>query len=88
MTLVHTDVSKDILKRYEEPWKKKRGLIRSITNNSGNYDEKYMKIKFNSNDDLDLKKTLKLYNMIIVLGFCFSWKQQILSTIFLRWMFV
>ena len=72
MTLVHTDVSKDILKRYEEPWKEKRGLIRSITNNSGNYDEKYMKIKFNSNDDLDLKKTLKLYNMVIVLGFCFS----------------
>ena len=52
--------------------KKKRGLIRSITNNSGNYDEKYMKIKFNSNDDLDLKKTVKLYNMVIVLGFCFS----------------
>ena len=46
-----------------------RGLIRSITNNSGNYDEKYMKIKFNSDD---LKKTLKLYNMVTVLGFCFS----------------
>ena len=33
-----------------------RDLIRSITNNSENHDEKYMKIKFNSDDDLLLKK--------------------------------
>ena len=26
-------------------------LIKSITNNSDNYDEKYMKIKFNSDDE-------------------------------------
>ena len=28
-----------------------RDLIRSITKNSDDYDEKYMKIKFNSYDD-------------------------------------
>ena len=28
-----------------------KDLIKSITNNSDNYDEKYMKIKFNSDDE-------------------------------------
>ena len=37
-----------------------RDLMRSITNNSHDYDEKYMKIKLFFDDDLSLKKTLKL----------------------------
>ena len=40
-----------------ELWIKIRDLIRSITKNSDNYDEKYMKIKFNSDDELPLNKT-------------------------------
>ena len=47
-------------------WTKIRDLIRSITNNSNDYDEKYMKIKVNSDDDLPLNKTLKLYNIAVV----------------------
>ena len=39
--------SKEKIKKYEELWIKIRDLIRSITKNSENYDEKYMKIKFN-----------------------------------------
>ena len=66
MKLVPTGKSKDTLKKHEELWNKIRDLIRSITNNSSNYDKKYMKIKFNSDDDLPLKKTLKLYNMVVV----------------------
>ena len=66
LTLVLTDEGKDTLKTYEELWNKIRDLIRSITNNSDDYDEKYIKIKFNLNDDLPLKKTLELRNMVIV----------------------
>ena len=33
------NASKDTLKRFEELWYKIRDLIRSITNNSDNYDE-------------------------------------------------
>ena len=40
-------------------------LIRSITNYSDDYDKKYMKIKFHSDYDLPLKKTLKPYDMVI-----------------------
>ena len=42
------DESKDILKKYEEIWSKSRDLTRSIANNSDDYDQKCMKIKFNS----------------------------------------
>ena len=39
------------IKKYEELWSKIRDLIRSITKNSDDYDEKYMKIKLNSYDN-------------------------------------
>ena len=47
--------------------KSKMLLIRSVTINSDNYDEKYMKIKLNSDEHLPLSKMLKLYKIIIVL---------------------
>ena len=39
LTLVPTNESKDILKKYEELWYSIKDIIRSITNNSDNYDE-------------------------------------------------
>ena len=66
MTLVPIDESKDTLKKHEELWSKIRDLITSKTNNSDDYDEKYIKIKFNSDDDLHLKKLLEFSYMIIV----------------------
>ena len=57
LALVPTNESKEIIKKYEELWSKIRDLIRSITKNSDYYDEKYMKIKFNSDDELPLNKT-------------------------------
>ena len=56
LTLVPTNESKEKIKRYEELWNKIRDLIRSITKTSDDYDEKYMKIKLNSEDELPLKK--------------------------------
>lgn len=52
-------------KIYEELWNKIRSIIRSILNNLENYDEKHMPIKFNSDNDLPLTKTLDLSNMIV-----------------------
>ena len=56
LTLVATNESKEKIKKYEELGIKIRDLIRSITKNSDDYDydEKYMKIKFNSDDELHL----------------------------------
>ena len=39
---------------------------RSITKNSDDYDKKYMKMKFNSNDDLPLIKRIEIFSMITV----------------------
>ena len=64
MTLVPTDKSRDKLKENENILRKVEDLIRSINNNSENYDEKFVKIKFNSDNDLPLKKTLALYDII------------------------
>ena len=58
------------LKKYDKIWSKIRDLIRSITNNTDDYDEKYMKIKSNSDDNLLLQKTMELRNMVIVVR-CF-----------------
>ena len=44
-------------------WNKSRNIMRSVTNNSKNYNKNYLKTKFNLNDDLPLKKTLELCKM-------------------------
>ena len=74
MTLVPTDESKNTLIR---------DLIRSKTDNSDNYDEKYMRIKFNSDDDIPLTKTLELHNMIIIIIFVFHEDSKYYPQVFL-----
>ena len=63
--LVPTNESKGKIKKQEELWIKIRDLIRSLTKNSDDYDEKYMKIKFNSDDELTLNKTIEIPSFII-----------------------
>ena len=41
LMLVPTNESKEKIKKYEELWSKIRDLIRSITKNSDDYEEKY-----------------------------------------------
>ena len=48
-----------------------RDLIRSITKNSDDYNGKYMKTKFNSDDELPLNKTIEIHSMIIVVRAAF-----------------
>ena len=55
-----------VIINHEEFWNRIRNLIRAITKNSDDYDEKYMKIKFNWDDDLTLNKTTKIHNATIV----------------------
>ena len=66
LTLVPTNETKEKIKKYEELWSKIRYLIRSRTKNSEDFDENYMKIKFNSDDELPLNKTIEIPVMIIV----------------------
>ena len=67
LTLAPTDT----LKKFKELWSKIRVFFISITNclhnsklnNLDDCEEKYMKNKSNSDDNLPLKKTLELYDM-------------------------
>ena len=52
LTLVPTNETKENFKRYEELWSKIRDLIRSVTKNWDDFDEKYMKLKLNSDDTI------------------------------------
>ena len=67
LTLVPTNENKENIKKYEKLWIKIRDLISLITKNSDDYDEKYTKIKFNSDDELPLNKMIEIPNMIIVI---------------------
>ena len=53
-------------------WNRIRDSISSITKNSHDYDEKYMKIKFNWDDELSLNKTIEIGSMIIVVRVVFQ----------------
>ena len=61
---VPTDESKDKLKENEKILRKIKNLINK---DSDDFDKKYMKIKFSSDDDLPLKKTLEFYYIIIII---------------------
>ena len=66
LTLVPTNECKEKVKKYEDSWSKIRDFIRSITKLSDDYDEKYMKFKFNSDDELPLNKTIEIPTITIV----------------------
>ena len=66
LALVLTEESKDPLQKCKDLGTKVRDHIKSKTNNLEDCDKKYLKIKFNSNYDLHLNKTLELRNMIKV----------------------
>ena len=42
-----------------------------MSENSNDHDDKYMKIKFDSNDEIPLNKTIEIPRMIIVVGAVF-----------------
>ena len=65
-TLVPINESKEKIKKCVELSGKIRDLITSITKNSDDYDEKYMKIKFNSDVELPLNKTTEIPTITIV----------------------
>ena len=60
LTLVPAEDSKEEIEKYEELWSKIRDLIRSINKSSDDYNGRYTKITFNSDDELPLNKTIPL----------------------------
>ena len=48
------------------------GKIKEVSNDERDYEKDYMKIKFNSDDNLPLNKPLKFHNMTITIRSVFK----------------
>ena len=60
--------NKGLLKKYADVWDGIKNEIRTINGGKENdYEKNYMKIKFNSDDDLPLNKPLKFHAMVIIM---------------------
>ena len=65
--------NKVLLKEYADVWDRIKNEIKTINGGEeNNYEKDYMKIKFNSDDDLPLKKTLKFHAMTIIIKSVFE----------------
>ena len=64
-----TDESKEIIKKYNHVFNGIRDKIKEI---NSDYEKDHMKIKFNSDDDLPLKKLLKFHLMTITIRSVFE----------------
>ena len=60
MVFNSTDENKELIKKYSDVFKGIIYKIKKISSDECDYEKDYMKIKFNSDDDLPLNKPLKL----------------------------
>ena len=67
-----TDENKELLKKYNDVINGIRNKIKKLSGNECDYEKDYMKIKFNSDDDLPLNKQSKFHNMIITITSVFE----------------
>ena len=78
-----TDENKELLKKYNDVWNGIKNKIEEV--NSGEYDceKDYMKIKFNSDDDLTLNKPLRFHSMTIIIRSVFEEEGKLYPQVFL-----
>ena len=62
-----TDKNEELLKKYNDVFNGIRDKIKKISGDECDYEKYYMKIEFNSDDDLPLNKQLKFHNMTITI---------------------
>ena len=58
-----TDENKDLIKKYNDVFNGIRDKIKEIDSDECDYEKDYMKIEFNSDDDLPLNESLKFHLM-------------------------
>ena len=62
-----TDENKELIKKCNDVFNGIRDKIKEINSDACDYEKDYMKIKFNSDDDLPLNKPLKFHLMTITI---------------------
>ena len=67
-----TDENKELLKKYNGFWNGIEDKIKEVRSDEYDYEKDYMKIKFNSDDNLPLNKPLKFHIMTTIIKCVFS----------------
>ena len=78
-----TDENKELLKKYNDVFNGIRNKIKKISGDECDYEKDYMKIKFNSDDDLPLNKPLKFHLMTITIRSVFEKDGKLYPKVFL-----
>ena len=78
-----TDENQELLKKYNDVFNGIKDKIVEINNNECDYEKEYMKIKFNSDDDLPLNKSLKFRIMTITIRLVFEEDDKLYPQVFL-----
>ena len=78
-----TDENKELLKKYNDVWNGIKNKIEEVSSGECDYEKDYMKIKFNSDDNLPLNKLLKFHLMTITIRSVFEEDGKIYSQVFL-----
>ena len=66
------DDNKELLKKYNYVWNGIRDKIKDVSSDEYDYEKNYMKIKFNSHDNLPLNKPLKFRLMTLIIRCVFK----------------
>ena len=78
-----TDKNKELLKKYNDVFNGIRDKIKEVSSDECDYEKDYMKIKFNSDDDLPLNKPLKFHMMTIIIRSVFEEDGKLYLQVFL-----
>ena len=83
MELHSINENKELLKKYNDVFNGIRNKIKKISGDECDYEKDYMKIKFNSDDDLPLNKPLKFHAMTIIIRSVFEEDGKLYPQVFL-----
>ena len=72
MELHSIDGNKELLKKYSDVFNGVRNKTKEVNSDECDYEKDYMKIEFNSDDNLPLNKPLKFHNMTITIRTVFE----------------
>ena len=83
LNILLVDSNVNVLTMYEETWAEIKDQIKGLNNGiDGEYGKDYMKVKFDSDDDLSLNKVLKFHMLIIVIRHVFEQDEKYYPQIF------
>ena len=83
MELHSIDENKELLKEYNDVFNRSRDKIKEINSDECDYEKDYMRIKFNSDDNLPLNKPSKFHNITITIRSVFKEDGNLYPQVFL-----